>query len=309
MFEREKSSGESAVLKFVGVNGYDVYNCSAPFVWRGKRYMYGRVEKPHEWARSRTMLFVETASDVWTRVENSMIYQTEDPNIAVIGGKLVLGGVFVRYSRGEGAGVFNFFYRGNDLEDMYYFTTGPRDMKDIRLVELADGKIGVFSRPRFAKADENGSLSCMGYTQIDTLDELCDEVIESARPIPDVFGKGEWGGPNQAYFLESGNIGIVGHKAYTLYGDTQAYISVAWVFDPVSRRMLDEKILATTASFPAVRPKLARITDCTFPSGICMRSDGKCDLYSGLSDSCEGRVAIEYPFGGYGKIVKREISE
>lgn len=34
-----------------------------------------------------------------------------------------------------------------------------------------------------------------------------------------------------------------------------------------------------------------------------MRGDGKVDLYSGLSDALEGRITIDYPFEGYGKIV------
>ena len=41
-----------------------------------------------------------------------------------------------------------------------------------------------------------------------------------------------------------------------------------------------------------------------FTSGIVMREDGKADLYSGLGDAAQGRVVIDYPFAGYGKIVR-----
>ena len=40
------------------------------------------------------------------------------------------------------------FYHGSGGEDLQPFAVGPDGMKDIRLVELADGRIGVFTRPQ-----------------------------------------------------------------------------------------------------------------------------------------------------------------
>ena len=53
-FERHISEKiyESVKLTFLGIDGFDVYNCSIPFRWEGKEYIYGRVEKREEWARS-----------------------------------------------------------------------------------------------------------------------------------------------------------------------------------------------------------------------------------------------------------------
>ncbi|MCI8361224.1 MAG: DUF1861 family protein, partial [Clostridiales bacterium] len=51
-FEKEKKIYDSALLIFQGVDGFDVYNCSIPFTWQGETYIYGRVEKRDEWARS-----------------------------------------------------------------------------------------------------------------------------------------------------------------------------------------------------------------------------------------------------------------
>ena len=106
---------DSAILTFWGVEGYDVYNCCVPFEHNGKRYIYGRVEKRNEWARSRTMLFEEVSQDCFSRVNNSMIYQTEDPNIAVVNGQLFLGGIFVMYMAENVGKFFNLFYCGTDL--------------------------------------------------------------------------------------------------------------------------------------------------------------------------------------------------
>ena len=307
-FEQEKVIYESARLTFEGIDGYDVYNCSVPFEHNGKYYMYGRVEKPEDWARSRTMLFENTGKDTWTRVINSMIYQMEDPNIAFVNGKIVLGGVFVYYSGGKGYAIKNLFYRGTDLEDMFFFTMGPKGMKDIRLVQMPGGKIGVFSRPRmYEGVDLLNSSAEIGFTVIDSLDQLCADTIERASNIPGIFSDGEWGGPNQAYYLESGKIGVIGHKCYNTEDDAgilSTYLTIVFVFDTDQRRMIDEKIIATRSCFPDYRPKKPNIADCTFPSGIVMREDGKCDLYCGISDSAEGRAVIDYPFKEYGKILK-----
>ena len=88
-FEKEKVVYESALLKFEGVDGFDVYNTSIPFEWEGKTYLYGRVERRAEWARSWVRLFEKSAPDTYVLKKDSMIYQLEDPYIAFIGGELV----------------------------------------------------------------------------------------------------------------------------------------------------------------------------------------------------------------------------
>lgn len=88
-FEAEKNVYERATLTFHGVDGYDVYNASIPFTWGGKPYIYGRIERRSEWARSWVRRFENTGKDDWTLVPNSMIYQLEDPYVSVIGDTFV----------------------------------------------------------------------------------------------------------------------------------------------------------------------------------------------------------------------------
>ena len=95
---------------------------------------------------------------------------------------------------------WNYFYRGTKVDDLCYFTTGPDYMKDIRLVELGDGRIGVFSRPRNEEIlKKHGSESMIGFSIINSLDELTADIIENAPLIDSLFEDGEWGGCNQAY--------------------------------------------------------------------------------------------------------------
>ncbi|MCI9336942.1 MAG: DUF1861 family protein [Lachnospiraceae bacterium] len=306
-FERTYVHRESAVLRFLGVDGWDVYNCSIPFRAGGKRYLFGRVERRGEWMRSFVRLFEECGPDQWRLAPDSMIYQLEDPYIAQIGGEFVLGGTHVRMGAGKLDTYYGYFYRGKEIRDLYYFTTGPDYMKDIRLVELADGKIGVFSRPRNEEIMARyGSESMLGFTVIDSLDQLSAEAVEKAPYIPGLFGEGEWGGCNQAYLLESGKIGVIGHGSYPGEKDREpvaVYMNISFVMDPRSRAVEDLRVIGTRDSYPQGPAKMPNLTDCAFTSGIVMRKDGMADLYSGIGDCMEGRVVIPYPFEGHGAIV------
>ncbi|HET6486696.1 MAG TPA: DUF1861 family protein [Spirochaetia bacterium] len=301
LFEKSKVVYESAALSFRGVEGFDVYNTSVPFVWKGRSFLLGRVERRADWARSWVRLFAPTGPDEWTLVANAMIYPLEDPFIAWIGGELVMGGTHVRYRAGEIDTLYTYFYRGSELHDLRYFTTGPDAMKDIRLVQLADQRIGVFSRPRNQEIVRRfGTEAQIGFTVIDRLEDLTSDVIEQAAYIPGLFAQGEWGGCNQALLLENGRIGIIGHKSYTHGAADGAkgmvYVNVSFVFDPAKREASDLKIIGTRTCYPQGPAKRPELGDCAFTSGIVMRPDGRADLYSGIGDTGEGRITIDYPF-------------
>lgn len=302
-FEREGKIYDAALLTFLGVDGFDVYNCSIPFSWNGREYIYGRVERRGEWARSWVRLFEKTGKDTYTIVPDSMIYPLEDPFIQRIGGELVLGGTHVRKQSGNIETYYGYFYRGTELEDMRYFTTGPDRMKDIRLIQLADGRIGVFSRPRGPEVEEKyGSGAVIGFAVIDSLNALTSDVIAGAPAIGNLFGRGEWGGCNQCYLLRDGRVGVIGHKCYQEKGEDAAeqlvYLNVAFVFDPKTHEATEPEIIATRRSYPAAPAKMPNLLDCAFTSGIVKREDGRVDLYSGVGDTCEGRVTIDNPFAG-----------
>ncbi|MEG1441439.1 MAG: DUF1861 family protein [Oscillospiraceae bacterium] len=296
LFEKNKPKFEGRLLIFEGVEGFDVYNSSIPFMHNGKKYIYGRVEKREEWARSHVRLFENVKDDVYKVCENSMIYQLEDPFVSFINNDIVLGGTHVQYECGEVTKYYGYFYKGENIDDLYYFTTGPVYMKDIRLVQLADGRIGVFSRPRGIEVVEKyGSESVIGFDIIDNINKLGADVVQNAPIIDGLFGEGEWGGCNQAYLLENGNIGVIGHQCYK-DGEKQVYFNVAFEFDIDTHSVSNKKIIGTRECFPMADPKIPALTDCAFSSGIVKREDGKFDLYSGLGDTVVGRIVIENPF-------------
>lgn len=304
---REKFDQEMAakgvtgnILKFEGVDGYDVYNTSHPFSYEGKEYMFGRVERRDEWARSVVCLFSKKAEDVWELVKKAMIYQLEDPFITELNGEIVLGGTRVNYSKGMLSGFCGVFYKGKDLFDLHYYTTGPEDMKDIRLVKLADGRLGVFSRPRGEEVKQvYGSEAVIGFTVLNGIEELDDEALAQAPIINGLFDKDEWGGCNQCLLLEDGRIGVIGHRCYYDFDgkvNQQVYVNIAFVFDPETFKVSDMKVIGTRKSYPQAAAKKEDLADCAFTSGIVRRPDGRFDLYSGIGDTAEGRIVIDNPF-------------
>ncbi len=306
-FESTKKIYDSAKVTFHGVEAFDVYNPSIPFRWNGKEYIFGRVERRYDWAHSWVRLFENTGTDQWTLVPDSMIYQLEDPYISMIDDNLVLGGTHVRYKKGAIDTYYGYFYKGIDINDLYYFATGPDLMKDIRLVQMPERRIGVFSRPRSEEVRRKyGSASVIGFSIIEGLEELTADIIETAPVIPDLFGKDEWGGGNQAYFLDSGLIGVIGHNCYktTETGGQEilTYMNMSFVFDPQKHQVIDTKIIGTRPCYPSGPSKKPELVDCAFTAGIVMREDGRADLYSGIGDCEVGRIVIDDPFHGFGKI-------
>jgi len=306
-FETHKKIHESALLQFFGVDGFDVYNPSIPFESGAHRYLFGRLERRNEWSNSVTRLFRHRGGDDWELVQGPYFWPLEDPFVARIGDELVLGGTHVLFSQAKLQTYYCYFYRGRTSDQLRYFTTGPDYMKDIRLLALPDGKIAVFSRHRNEEIiRQYGCESQIGFTVIDSLDELNANVIEAAPFVDGFFDRGEWGGCNQAYWLDTGLIGLVGHKCYNTKVESSetimTYVNVAWVFDPGSRKLLSETVIGTRNCYPKYPAKGPSLVDCAFTSGIAVRNDGLVDLYSGLGDTAAGRITIDNPFSASGSI-------
>ena len=303
-FEKTNDRENSEIIRFEGVGDYTVYNCSLPVEFNGETYMFGRVEKKEFWANSYSALFKKDVDGVYRRVKDNLTWNLEDPFWAYVNGEYVLGGNIVYRDK-----KFNYFrtmfFRSKDIFDWYHFACGPEMMKDIRLVQLPENKIGVFSRPRGQEMMEKyGCESMVGFTVINDLNELTIETIESAPYIPNLFEANEWGGVNQAIYLGNNKIGLIGHQCYNhkpVEKEIPCYLCTAYVYDMEKNWILEKKIIATRDSFPKSEPKIPQHFDCAFTTGIEFREDGKVNLYSGLSDFCQGVKVIENPFAEYMK--------
>jgi len=168
-------------------------------------------------------------------------------------------------------------------------------MKDIRLCELADGRVAIFSRPQGKK----GGKGKIGFTVIDSLKDLCADTILDAVIDPSYFLKSEWGGCNEVHLLKNGLLGVMGHMAFRTEEGLH-YNAMTFVVDPATGEHTAPRIIATRSDM-TTEPfgKRPDLVDVLFTAGITRHGDGTATLYTGVSD-CEAWCAeIEDPFVAY----------
>lgn len=301
---------ESSILKFNGFEDHDIYNPSVPFLCGGKRIIACRVEKRSS-EDSFAAFFAETPEGEWTLIEDAPVLRLQDPCVTFINGNIVLGGVRLVWDGDRISSWVTDFYRGSSIYDLQKFTEGPSHMKDIRLVELSDGRIGVFSRPQGqGMIDRFGCIAKIGFDLADSLDAVTPEFIKNVPLLFDHFTDDEWGGCNAVYRLENGLIGVLGHiSCRPRGGEHLEYNAMTFAIHPETRKMTGCKIVAVRESFPEGECKWSRTRDVLFPSGVKRLADGSALLYSGLSDCQIGVARIEDPFVEYEFTDKGEASE
>ncbi|MCL2158454.1 MAG: DUF1861 family protein [Oscillospiraceae bacterium] len=287
------------MLKFVGADGLDVYNTSVPFEHGGKRIIAARTEA-RKTEDSTTMFFEEKGGEYVLMPEAKKLEGLQDPFFATIDGRPILGGVHALW-RPDGSLItyHTDFYDIEDLACPTHILHGPDEMKDIRLLQLPDSRIAVFTRPNGRVVSEYGIVAAVGFAIFDSLKEITPGQIAGAPLIKWLFCENEWGGVNQAHNLKNGKIGLVGHKARgEMIGGVHYlhYCGFATAIDLSSGEIAPTKIICARECFPEAEPKRELARDVCFVSGIERLPGGKAFLYSGLSDSREGRLQIEDPF-------------
>ena len=277
-------------LNFFGVsNRFDVYNPSRVFEFNEKKYIFGRVEKRGDWANSKVMLFRKEDFG-WKRVRFFRSFKLEDPFITKVYGGFVFGGVFVKKSSGK-IEFRTVFYRGKTPFSLKKFAEGPWTMKDIRLVELGDGKIGVFTRPQGGKYGRGK----IGFIILNSINELSEDVINNAKLIDFPLSEEEWVGVNDIVRLKRDYLGVLAHIAYFSKDNSKSYYPVSFKFNIKTRKISDLKVLFTRNNLPFGLPKNNYLYNVVFPGGIiCDNKTAK--MYVGISDVESYEVLIKNPF-------------
>nr|WP_325167509.1 DUF1861 family protein [Lederbergia citri] len=282
---------EKMRIPFTGVPEKDVYNITAPFEDDGELVIAGRVER-RDSENSEVMFFVNRDGH-WIQRENSPVFQLQDPFFTKIGDELIFGGVEI-FPHPTLQGALSWrtvFYRGKNIANLEKFFEGPDGMKDLRLVEMKDGSVGIFTRPQ----GEKGGRGKIGFTKVKTLAELSVEVINDA-PLFNQFLDEEWGGANEIYLLSNGHLGVLGHIARFDDDGNRHYYSMVFAFNPENGEYSDIQIISERADFlegPTKRPDLV---DVVFSGGLVRHSDGKAELYAGISDADAQKIIIPDPF-------------
>lgn len=171
----------------------------------------------------------------------------EDPFLSVIDGQLFLGAVAVRFKEEKndnGHRIMERYatsiYRLGEQGDAVIekVAEGPADMKDVRLFQLQDGRIGLLTRP---KGGDFGN-GYVGFATIDKIEDLTAEVVLNAPAIfrpKDVVGAipalraywpDVWVGGNDAVVNGNGSVTVYGH-----FGTKGPYGAIRFSFDPPLR--------------------------------------------------------------------------
>lgn len=276
---------------FEGVDGNDVYNPTAPFLYEGRKLICARVE-PRDSEVSETVFFEETTKDVYAPAKDLPRFSLQDPCITIVEGQYILGGteVFPHPENPAWVAWRTAFFCGEKLTAMRPLVKGPIGMKDVRLIALLDKRIGVFTRPQ----GEKGGRGKIGFTVVNELSEVTEKVMEDA-PLLELFLPDEWGGVNAAYLLESGEIGVLGHVACFAPEGVRHYYPMTFRLNPETGEHTMPVILAERREFLPGESKREDLVDVLFSGGLYKEGE-KLLLYVGVSD-CEVQYKpVENPF-------------
>ena len=224
-----------------------------------------------------------------------------------IKGSLVFGGVQTK-QKGKKIRFRTLFYRGKDVDNLSKFSRGPWGMKDIRLVELGDGRIGVFTRPRGGKAGRGK----IGFRIIDYLKDIRPRMLSRVDIIKGMFARGEWGGVNEAHVLKNGKLGVLGHiSKFNKDGNIKKryYYPMTFLFDPETGEFSNMKILVSRSDLPETESKRDDLYYVIFPGGLRRKENGRAELYAGVSDAKSYRITIKDPFREYEDIIEEEMKK
>lgn len=279
-------------IRFENVDGRDVYNITAPFESAGRTVIAGRVEgRDTEYA---DVMFFEEKDEKWYPIEDAYTFKLQDPFFTKINGELILGGVeiYPDPKNPEALAWRTIYHRGTDIFSLERFAQGPDRMKDLRLVELADGKIGVFTRPQ----GEKGGRGAIGYTEMNTLDDLTDELVNNA-PLFDHFYSKEWGGGNEIHLLKNGKLGILSHVAsFDTDEIVRHYYPAVFCFDPETKEYTEMELIGYRDLFKPGAAKRPDLEDVVFSGGLVRKENGKAVLYAGIGDAEAHWIEIDDPF-------------
>jgi hypothetical protein len=283
-------------IHFSGIGDKDVYNITAPFEDEGELVIAGRTES-RDSEHSTVTFFVERNGE-WVPRPNSPVLELQDPFFTKIAGDLVLGGVqtFPHPTKEGALGWRTVFYKGTSINQLKEFSKGPDGMKDLRLVELKDGSIGVLTRPQ----GEKGGRGKIGWTRIASLAELTIDVINDAPLLEGQFIDEEWGGANEPHLLANGLVGVLGHIASFDQEGNRHYYPMAFALDPETAEVSDIRLICARKYFQPGPAKRLDLVDVVFSGGLVRyRAEGKAVLYAGISDAEAQKIIIDDPFLPY----------
>ncbi len=295
-FRQKSPPGASTKLAMVAAPHKDVYNICAPFVDEGEMVIAGRVESRDE--EISEVVFFNERDGVWMPRAHSGRLVLQDPFVTRIHHQLVFGGVQVQTQATDPKAIVGWrtvFYHGASLAELEPLAVGPQGMKDIRMIQLRDGRIGVFTRPM--RGVRPGAD--IGFRIINRLEDLSESILIGADLLRGQFAENEWGGVGEAHALQNGAVGTVGHIAHRSADGHLHYYAYTFAINPLTGATTAPRIIAERQNFPPGPAKRWNLVDVVFSGGLRHRVRGRADLYVGVSDTEAYIINIADPFLDY----------
>lgn len=294
---REKKTNiyDNEKITFLGVEGFDVYNITKEFQFKGKSIIAGRVEK-RDTEVCKVVLFEKVDKSTYSYINGAEIDLLQDPCVSFYNGDLVIGGteIFVDKETDKITSWCTSFYRFTDFTQFTKVGQSPLGMKDVRFIQDGDS-LHVFTRPQGLI----GGLGKIGYIKLSKLEDLTPENLDKATILKNHFTDDNWGGVNDIHLLKNGMLGAVAHISMKTGVDDLHYYPCVFVFNPETKESTQIKILLERSNLKDGPSKYPRLKDVIFTGGIIRHNDGKASLYMGTSD-CEAQFAlIDDPFLEY----------
>ncbi|BBH24261.1 hypothetical protein Back11_56060 [Paenibacillus baekrokdamisoli] len=292
----QASAKHSNRIIFEDVDDKDVYNITAAFLDQNDLIIAGRVESRD--TELSQVIFFRQEGEAWRPHPHYRTYELQDPFMTRIKGELILGGVRVTADPMNPKHIISWvteMYRGASLDTLKLFLTGPEHMKDVRVVELAGGEIGVLTRPQ----GEKGGRGKIGFFKTNKLEAITAQQINDAPVFQDQFVAEEWGGANEPHLLANGLIGVLGHIAsFDSEGDRH-YYAMTFAINPQTMEKTPMKLIARRSIFPEGPTKRPDLVDVIFSGGLVRKEGGMAALYVGASDAAAYVAEIPDPFLEY----------
>lgn len=255
-----------------------------------EEYVLARVEPIDKEYPSEVMFCKEKGGKLYPQENMPVLKNFQDPFTTKVEGKPIIGCVEVT-SLNSDKNYKTVFLDGENLEKI---AEGPQGMKCLRVFDLPNGEIGVFTRPQgggFGKGK-------IGYTTVDSLKELEKKNLLEAELVEGIIPENCWGGVNAVYCFDD-ELGVLGHIATSQVEkgiDYKTYYAMAFKFDFNKEEPYDFKIILDRKSLPKTKMKREGLGNIVYPGGLRDIKEDYSTLYAGISDAATGKISMKNPF-------------
>lgn len=299
------------LLRITGVDKKDTYNVAV--VGEGAHQILAfRCEqrKSFAWRRNSyhpVVYFARPNGKHWAVDEHIQPFDMmEDPFFFTAKSgtqtELIFGGVKIRR---EGHKVIpqTMFFRGPSVEtlDRTPFAVID-DMKDIRLVQLPDGRFLLMRRP-WGGEYGRGRITLHLLPDLDAL-HAAKQDLPTLATLDDCGKAADWVGINEAHILTGKDketyVGLLGHVAYQ---DSTGKHYAACTYTLKLKDILNKQvpqicphIITVRSCFIDAPAKMKGLRDVVFPGHIEQLDKDRYRLWAGLSDTRIGTIEVTHPF-------------